>query len=76
MFCKYSPLNCSIIQVEGPLKMNRGMIQMLLFSYANWDEILQVCIGLCDDVPLNPGERTELLVNEPTTQVDKDHDVA
>lgn len=52
-----------------------GMIQMLLFSYANWDEILQVCIGLCDDyLPLNPGERTEPLVNEPTTLLDKDHD--
>jgi hypothetical protein len=23
---------------------------MLLFSYANWDEILRVCLGLCGNV--------------------------
>ena len=62
---------------------------MLLFSYANWDEILQVCIGLCGDhegikndnlhrlggIPGNPGERTEPLINEPAEALERErHD--
>lgn len=27
-----------------------GMVTMLLFSYANWDEILRVCLGFCSNV--------------------------
>lgn len=49
---------------------------MLVFSYANWDEILEVCIGLCDKLPLNPDERTGPSTNESTVVLDKEPEVA
>ena len=60
------------------------MVKMLLFSYANWDEILQACIGLCGDegikydnlhrlggIPGNTGEGTEPLINEPAEALER-----
>lgn len=65
---------------------------MLLFSFANWDEILQICKGLCDDhegiqndnlhrpggIPGYPGERTAPVTNEPRETLERlhQHDVA
>jgi hypothetical protein len=45
---------------------------MLLLSYANWDELFQVCLGLCDEyLPLNPDEVTGPPTNETTVMLDK-----
>ncbi len=69
------------------------MVIMLLFSYANWDEILRVCLGFCDkvmdgregirndnlrqlgEIPGDPGERAEPLINQPVEALEEEHHV-
>lgn len=41
--------------------MRLGGINMLLFSYANWDEIVKVCMGLCGN---DMGNKTEGIKND------------
>ena len=66
---------------------------MLLFSYANWDEILRVCLGFCDkvmdgregirndnlrqlgEIPGDPGERAEPLINQSVEALEEEHHV-